>query len=146
MGRLDFHTTGALLLTTDGELARRLTLPRHAVPRVYRVKLRGRITDAVLEKWRRGVRVRGRRTRPARVRRLRDVSSGAVVVVTLTEGRNRQIHDMARATGLVVQKIHRLKFASVALTGLRPGRYRELTRDEVARLRRLVGLERGRGR
>jgi 23S rRNA pseudouridine2605 synthase len=141
VGRLDFHTTGALILTTDGELARRLTLPRHAVPRTYRVKLRGRVTDAVLEKWRRGVRVRGRPTRPAQVRRLREVASGSLVMVTLREGRNRQIHDMARATGLVVQKIHRMRFASIGLTGLRPGRYRELTRGEVARLEKMVGLQ-----
>lgn len=141
VGRLDFHTTGALLLTTDGELARRLTLPRHAVPRTYRVKLRGRVTDAVLEKWRRGVRLRGRSTRPAQARRLRDAASGSLVMVTLREGRNRQIHDMARATGLVALKIHRMRFGPISLTGLRPGRYRELTADEVRKLRRSVGLE-----
>ncbi len=146
VGRLDFHTTGALLLTTDGELARRLTLPRHAVPRIYRVKLRGSVTESVLEKWRAGVRVGGRPTRPAQVRRLRDAPGGALVMVTLKEGRNRQIHDMARATGLVAQKIHRVRFATIGLTGLGPGRYRELTRREVSKLMRMVGLEDGRGR
>jgi 23S rRNA pseudouridine2605 synthase len=75
------------------------------------------------------------------VRRLREVASGSLVMVTLREGRNRQIHDMARATGLVVQKIHRMRFASIGLTGLRPGRYRELTRGEVARLEKMVGLQ-----
>ncbi|MBW2261253.1 MAG: rRNA pseudouridine synthase [Deltaproteobacteria bacterium] len=141
VGRLDFHTTGVLLLTTDGELARRLTLPRYGVSRTYRVRLRGRVTEAVLEKWRRGVHVRGRPTRPALIRRLRDAPSGALVMVTLKEGRNRQIHDMARATGLVVQKIHRMRFATIALTGLQPGRYRELTRAEVRRLGKMVRLE-----
>ncbi len=140
VGRLDYHTTGALLLTTDGELARRLTLPRHAVPRIYRVRLRGHVTEAVLEKWRSGVRVGGRATRPAHVRRLRDAPSGALVMVTLREGRNRQIHDMARVTGLVVLKIHRVRFATLGLTGLQPGRYRELTRREVSKLMKMVGL------
>lgn len=140
VGRLDFNTTGVLILTTDGELAHRLTLPRHGVERSYRVKLRGRVTDAVLEMWRRGVRVKGRPTRPAVVRRLRGGGGGSVVTVTLREGRNRQIHDMARATGLMVSKIHRSRFGPVTLGRLRPGTYRTLGRDEVARLRRLVGL------
>lgn len=141
VGRLDYHTTGVLLMTTDGELARRLLLPRYAVGRLYRVRLRGRVTQAALERWRTGIRLRGRRTRPAGVRRIRDAAQGAVVLVTLTEGRSRQIHEMARTTGLMAVKIHRMRFASVTLKGLGPGEYRVLGDGEVARLKKLVGLE-----
>jgi pseudouridine synthase len=140
VGRLDYHTTGVLLMTTDGELARRLTLPRYGVDRVYRVRLRGRVSESALERWRAGLRVGGRLTRPARVRRIRDTAHGAVLMVTLTEGRNRQIHEMARATGLMAAKIHRVRFAGVTLKGLRPGGYRVLASAEVERLMKLVGL------
>jgi pseudouridine synthase len=140
VGRLDYHTTGLILLTTDGELAQRLMRPDHAVERSYRVRIRGEVTAEVLDGWRRGLRIRGRRTRPARVRILEHRGSTTLLSVTLVEGMNRQIHEMARATRLVVAKIQRVRFGTVALGHLRPGQYRQLAPAEVVRLRRLVKL------
>jgi pseudouridine synthase len=140
VGRLDYNTTGLLLFTSDGELARRLTLPRTGVRRTYRVKLVGRLDEAGLESWQSGMVLDGRPTRPARVRVVSRSGRGSTVVVTLVEGHNRQIHRMARAVGLSVAKIHRQRFAGLTLGGLRPGGYRHLTRDEVQRLRRIAGL------
>jgi 23S rRNA pseudouridine2605 synthase len=141
VGRLDYNTTGVLLLTTDGELARRLELPATGVPRTYRVKLRGAVTLEVLARWRSGLRIGARRTRPARTRVIARRPSGATLSVTLSEGMNRQIHEMARATGLEVVKIHRERFGPIGLAGLVPGGVRRLDRREVARLRRLAGLD-----
>jgi len=140
VGRLDYNTTGAVLLVTDGELARRLELPRMGVSRTYRVKLRGQVTGEILDRWRRGVEIGGRRTRPARVEIVSGAPGGAIVRVTLREGRNRQIHEMAEAVGLEAVKIHRMRFGTVDLAGLRPGGFRPLDASEVEKLRRLVGL------
>lgn len=141
VGRLDYDTTGVLLLTTDGALAQRLMRPEYGVPRTYRVRLRGRVTDAIIERLRRGVLIDGRPTLPAEIRRLGDKPGGAAVEMTLREGRNRQIHRMAEAVGLRAAKIHRTAFGGVTLGGLAPGRWRKLDPRELASLLRLVNLE-----
>ncbi len=140
VGRLDYNTTGLLLLTTDGELAQRLARPERGIERTYRVKLGGPVTDERLAPWRAGMRIEGRPTRPAQVRILARSTVGATLQVTLVEGHNRQIHRMASAVGLTVQRIHRLRFAGLTLTGLGPGSWRPLLSAELARLNKLAGL------
>lgn len=146
VGRLDFHTTGLLLFTTEGNLAQRLTRPQRAIQRVYRVKLKGDVSEDKLDRWLDGVRVQGRIMTALRVKMISSTAGHATVNVTLTSGANRQIHRMAQAVGLFTVKIHRMHFAGLSLGDLRPGGYRDLTAQEVQKLYRLTGLEAGPGR
>ena len=127
VGRLDADTTGALLLTNDGELAHRLAHPRYEVEKVYEADCRTRPTDAALERLRRGVELDDGPTRPARVRRL----DGNRVELAIHEGRNRQVRRMLEAVGHPVVRLHRGRYAGLTLRGLAPGEWRELRVDEA---------------
>ena len=141
VGRLDYYSEGLLLLTNDGILSAALQSPRTHVEKTYHVKLRGVMRDAHLAAMRRGVRLDdGTVTRPAEVDRLRADSKHDWLVITLTEGKSRQIHRMAEALGYQVQKLQRVAFGGLTFHGLRVGDARELTQDEVSSLRQLVGL------
>jgi 23S rRNA pseudouridine2605 synthase len=146
VGRLDAETTGALLLTNDGELAHRLAHPRYEVDKVYEVECRTPPSDADLERLRSGVQLEDGPTRPAQVRRL----PGGRIELVLHEGRNRQVRRMLEAVGHHVQRLHRSRYGPLALGGLEPGAWRELEAAEVERLR-ATGRDsprraRGRGR
>jgi 23S rRNA pseudouridine2605 synthase len=132
VGRLDFDTTGALLLTNDGPLAHRLAHPRYGVEKTYVVDVEGTPSDAVLQALRDGVELEDGRTAPARVRRLR----GGALELTIHEGRNRQVRRMLEAVGHPVTRLHRSVYAGLTLEGLEPGAWRELEPPEVERLRR----------
>ncbi|HET6944366.1 MAG TPA: pseudouridine synthase [Gaiellaceae bacterium] len=132
VGRLDFDTTGALLLTNDGPLAHRLAHPRYGVEKTYVVDVEGTPSDAVLQALRDGVDLEDGRTAPARVRRLR----GGVLELTIHEGRNRQVRRMLEAVGHSVTRLHRSVYAGLTIEGLEPGAWRELEPSEVERLRR----------
>jgi 23S rRNA pseudouridine2605 synthase len=136
VGRLDRETTGALLLTNDGELAHRLAHPSFGVEKTYLVDVDGDPGDEALRRLEEGVDLDDGRTAPARVRRL-DPSR---LELTLHEGRNRQVRRMCEAVGHPVRRLHRSGYAGLVLTGLAPGAWRALTRDEAAALRRRVGL------
>lgn len=137
VGRLDADSTGALLLTNDGQLTYQLTHPSHQMPKVYRVRVKGVPTPAVLEHWQRGVVLDGRSTLPADVCFLKSLPKAqSLLRVTLTEGRNRQIRRVAEALGHPVTALHRLKIGSLSLESLPRGRYRLLTGREVAGLKR----------
>jgi 23S rRNA pseudouridine2605 synthase len=142
VGRLDYDSEGLLLLTTDGELAEKLTHPRHEVERVYDAIVAGAPDDAALEKLRRGVFIDGRRTAPADVRRGATVKSGQVttkLTLSLREGRNRQVRKMCQAVGHPVRALTRVRMGSITLGRLRPGEWRELGAEEVAALKRGAG-------
>ncbi len=141
VGRLDFYTEGVLLLTNDGELADALLSPRKHVEKTYHVKIRGEVRREDLEKLRAGVRVEGRKTKPAQVDRLQFTGKHTWLVITITEGRTRQIHKMAEALGYQVIKLARVSFAGLTYYGLRIGQCRRLTPTEVLELRRGAGLE-----
>ena len=132
VGRLDFDTTGALLLTNDGPLAHRMAHPRYGVEKTYVVDVEGTPSDAVLQALRDGVELEDGRTAPARVRRLR----GGALELTIHEGRNRQVRRMLEAVGHPVTRLHRSVYAGLTLEGLEPGAWRELEPSEVERLRR----------
>ena len=127
VGRLDADTTGALLLTNDGELAHRLAHPRYEVDKVYEVETWTQPTDADLQRLREGVELDDGRTRPARVRRL----DGARIELTIHEGRNRQVKRMFEAVGHRVRRLHRSRYANLTVDGLAPGEWRELGQDEA---------------
>ena len=131
VGRLDADTTGALLLTNDGELAHRLAHPRFEVEKVYEVETWKQPTDADLQRLRDGVELDDGPTSPAEVRR----GDGACIVVAIHEGRNRQVRRMFEAVGHRVRTLHRSRYGPLTLGGLEPGRWRELEPSEVERLR-----------
>jgi 23S rRNA pseudouridine2605 synthase len=132
VGRLDFETTGALLLTNDGQLAHRLAHPRYGVEKAYIVEVEGSPSDAALQRLRDGVELEDGRTAPARVRRVR----GGALELTIHEGRNRQVRRMLETVGHQVTRLHRSAYAGLTLEGLEPGAWRELEPSEVERLRR----------
>lgn len=131
VGRLDADTTGALLLTNDGELAHRLAHPRYGVDKVYLAQVRGEPTAERLAALESGVELDDGVTAPARVRRL----AGRRVELVLHEGRKHQVKRMLEAVGLPVAGLHRSSYGGLTLEGLEPGAWRELSREEVERLR-----------
>ncbi|APS00936.1 hypothetical protein BCY86_06605 [Pajaroellobacter abortibovis] len=136
IGRLDYTTSGVLLATNDGDFAYRLLHPRQAVPKVYRVKVHGHMKEQDLEKWCRGVRLEDGITHPAKVSHVRYGERKTWFLLTLTEGRNRQIHRMGKATGFLVIHLTRLSFAGISAGGLQPGEWRKLTSEEVLFLKK----------
>jgi 23S rRNA pseudouridine2605 synthase len=135
VGRLDADTTGALLLTNDGQLAHRLAHPRYEVDKVYEVEVEGDLSPAALRQLRAGVELDDGRTAPADARRL----GRGRIELTLHEGRKHQVKRMCEAVGHPVQRLHRSRYAGLEVRGLAPGGWRELTTDEVAALKALVG-------
>jgi pseudouridine synthase len=140
VGRLDYDSEGLLLLTTDGELAERLTHPRHEVERVYEAIVAGVPDDSALDKLRRGVFIDGRRTARAEVRRGATIKSGGLttkLTISLREGRNRQVRKMCQAVGHPVRALARVRMGSISVGRLRPGEWRDLTDAEVKGLKGL---------
>jgi len=131
VGRLDADTTGALLLTNDGELAHRLAHPRYEVEKVYEADVEGEPSDDALRRLETGVELDDGLTAPARARRL---GPGKVELV-IHEGRKHQVKRMLEAVGHPVTRLHRSRYAGLTLKGLGPGDSRELTGAEVERLR-----------
>jgi pseudouridine synthase len=140
VGRLDFHSSGLLLFTNDGELAMRLTHPRYGVAKVYRVKVRGVPEAHTLERWRGGVRLEEGKTAPAEVRMVRSGEGKAWLEMTLTEGRRREIRRMCEYVGHPVEKLQRVALGPVALGKLHVGEHRLLREREVRALRHAAGL------
>ena len=131
VGRLDADTTGALLLTNDGELAHRLAHPRYEVEKVYEAEIEGDPSDDALEQLSIGIELDDGPTSPARVRRL----GRGRVELSIHEGRKHQVKRMLAAVGHPVTRLHRSRYAGLTLEGLEPGQWRELEPSEVARLR-----------
>ena len=142
VGRLDADTTGALLLTNDGQLAHRLAHPRYGVEKTYVAEVDGDPDEDALERLREGVELDDGRTAPARARRL---GTGRVELV-LHEGRKHQVKRMLGALGHPVTNLHRSGYAGLTLDGLEPGAWRDLTPAEVATLSAASAREPGRGR
>jgi 23S rRNA pseudouridine2605 synthase len=142
VGRLDYDSDGLLLLTSDGELAARLTHPRHGVARVYEAIVAGDPDDSALEMLRRGLYLDGddrRPTAPASVKRGTTIGKGrqqtTKLIVTLNEGRNRQIRRMCAQIGHPVRSLTRVRMGPIILRDLRPGEWRDLTPAEVQKLK-----------
>ncbi len=145
VGRLDFETTGLLLLTNDGDLANRLTHPRFGVEKTYHAVVRGRIEDedvARLEKGiylaerREGRTVGASRTARVRIRILKRDRDRTTLELTLKEGRNRQVRRLLAAVGCPVKRLERVAMGPLRLKGIARGAWRELTRAELQALRR----------
>jgi 23S rRNA pseudouridine2605 synthase len=134
VGRLDADTTGALLLTNDGELAHRLAHPRYEVEKVYVAEVDGEPDDATLARLAEGVELDDGRTAPARVRRL----APSRIELSIHEGRKHQVKRMLEAVGHPVSRLHRPRYAGLTVEGLGAGEWRELGDAEVAALRELT--------
>lgn len=139
VGRLDYDSEGLLLLTNDGELAQHLTHPSCEVDKVYLARVTGNPSNEEIDRLRRGVFMEGdeRRTYPAQVRVLRDEALFSDILVTIHEGRNRQVRRMFEAVGHKVLLLRRVRFGPLELGALKRGEWRELKPDEVAQLRAL---------
>ena len=139
VGRLDFDSEGLLILTNDGDLAATLTHPRHEVERVYEAQVLG-VPDAHdIDRLARGITIEGRRTSPAQVELLRERRTDgdtSVLRLTIHEGRSRQVRKMADAIGHPVRTLRRVRIGPIADKTLRPGTYRELTPEEVRKLKK----------
>jgi 23S rRNA pseudouridine2605 synthase len=140
VGRLDVDTTGALLLTNDGDLAHRLAHPRYGVPKVYEAEVEGMPTAGELALLRGGVELEDGVTAPAEVRVVGRSAESSRLELTLHEGRKHQVKRMLEAVGHPVRRLHRVRYAGLELGGLEPGGWRKLGKDEIAALRAGVGL------
>ncbi len=137
VGRLDFHSSGLLLLTNDGEFANFVMSRAAAIPRTYHAKLEGHPQTEELAKLREGIVLDGQRTSPAQIRVVADRDK-PWYEITLTEGRYHQVRRMFERIGHPVVKLKRVRIAFLTDEGLPPGRFRHLTPAEVERLKRLA--------
>ncbi len=135
VGRLDYDTSGVLLMTNDGELAHVLTHPRFGVEKTYRAVVQGRLQGDDMKRFLEGMRLNDGRSEPAKVRVVRAGPAASEVDVTIHEGRNRQVRRMFEATAHPVISLVRLRFGPLSLGDLRPGVWREATEKELSGLR-----------
>jgi 23S rRNA pseudouridine2605 synthase len=140
VGRLDVDSRGLMLLTDDGDLALRLSHPRYQVPKTYRVTLDGHFSPEQLQRLRQGPVLADGPTHPLEIRILRSAPRRAVLLISLAEGRQREVRRMCAAVGARVSDLERVALGSVRLGTLVEGRARELSSGEVRRLRASVGL------
>lgn len=135
VGRLDMNSEGLLIMTNDGELAERMMHPRGGVEKCYRTTVTGEDIPAAAEKMKESMLIDGYQTRGARVEIERLTDKGGVLLVTIGEGRNRQVRKMCEQVGLRVTRLCRISEGGLKLGNLRSGEWRELTRAEIARLK-----------
>jgi 23S rRNA pseudouridine2605 synthase len=140
VGRLDFNSSGLLLLTNDGELAQKLTHPRYGVEKVYRVKVSGRPSEPELDRLRKGIRLEDGWTAPAQARVVEVLRKKAWVELEVREGRYREVRRMFEALGYFVEKLVRIRMGPLRLGSLAPGEYRPLMPQEISALKKTVGM------
>ena len=131
VGRLDLISEGILLLTNDGELTYRLTHPSHEIPKVYRVKVEGMVSEEQLEILSSELDIDGHRIRPADVVVHKIFENDTTLSITICEGRNRQIRKMCEQAGLEVKRLNRISIGQLKLNGLSVGRWRYLEPKEI---------------
>ena len=136
VGRLDYETTGVLLLTNDGELTNQLLHPSYRKPKVYRVLLDKKIRPVHLHKLRNGVQLEDYTTQPCKITELRIIDNQSYLEIEIREGRNRQIRKMFELFDYEVVELERISFAGLTTSGLQPGEWRYLTKEEVRQLKK----------
>jgi 23S rRNA pseudouridine2605 synthase len=135
VGRLDMDSEGLILLTNDGELTNRLTHPRYETEKEYRVLVANEPDEKQLNIWRRGVVLEGQRTAPAQVERDARTAEGVWLKVVMHEGRKHEIRDIAKALGLWVHRLIRVRLGALRIGSLRPGEWRTLEPKEIQQLK-----------
>lgn len=141
VGRLDKDSEGLLLMTNDGEFANHMTHPSKHIPKTYRVTVRPDVTDDMITAFATGIEIDGRMTAPADAHIIEKQENRVVMEIVLYEGRNRQIRKMCEALGLEVARLKRTSMGSLKLGMLHPGKWRELTEDEVHKLMVSSGMK-----
>ncbi|NQT32898.1 MAG: rRNA pseudouridine synthase [Candidatus Omnitrophica bacterium] len=137
VGRLDRDTTGAIIITNDGELAHKLAHPSFEIEKEYTATVEGAIREGDVKRIAKGIAVEGRKTSPCEIKLVQRDKSTSVYKLKLHEGRKRQIRRMFEEAGGKVVKLKRVKYAGLTLKGLREGEYRKLTDREIERLKGL---------
>ena len=140
VGRLDYDTTGVILLTNDGELAYRLTHPRYGVNKEYQVLVKGKPGRQAIEALLNGLTIDNTKTAPAKVKILKSDNVSSLLLITIREGKKRQVKKMCAAIGHPVIKLDRVSFAGLRYDKVERGNYRYLSSSETSRLYKLVGL------
>jgi len=135
VGRLDYDTSGLLILTNDGDLTYALTHPSHMIDKTYRVEVQGHPSPRELARLEKGVLLDDGITAPARIENLQKRRDTTVFEITIYEGRNRQVRRMCEFIGYPVENLKRIKFAFIELKGLAEGKFRFLNKEEVNELR-----------
>ncbi len=135
VGRLDMYSEGLLLMTNDGELTERLTHPRHEIPKVYHVTVKGAVNSAQMEQLTSAMTIDGYTIQPVKCRILSIDQSKTVIAMTLYEGRNRQIRKMCEQSGLLIKKLKRIAIGELKLGELPSGKWVHLTSSQVKYLK-----------
>ncbi len=138
VGRLDYDSEGLLLLTNDGDLAEKMMHPSHEVDKAYYCKVLGTVTPEALKQLAKGVMLDDHPTSPARVRLIRQEAFDAIVMVTIHEGRNRQVRRMFEELGYKVLMLRRVRFGPLDLGDLKRGQWRYLEENEIRELKRTL--------
>lgn len=138
VGRLDMYSEGLLIMTNDGEFAERLMHPRGGVEKCYRTSVKGEVSQAAIERLCEPMVIDGYRTHGAKVETEKLSQDGCVLVITISEGRNRQVRKMCEQAGLKVTRLQRVSEGGVRLGDLKPGTWRPLTRAEIKQLEHTV--------
>lgn len=133
VGRLDMYTSGALLLSNDGDFVYKITHPKHEIDKTYTVTLKGIVTNEEVDKLKKGVKIEDYITKPAKVRILRTdiVNDISRLEITIHEGKNRQVRKMCEAVGRKVLALHRAKIRNIGVKDLKIGTWRYLKEEEV---------------
>ena len=134
VGRLDYQSEGLILLTDDGDLTYRLTHPRHEIPKIYHVTVKGKLTDGQIEALGQPIELDGYLTQPIEITRLEEHDDRTLLRMVLYEGRNRQIRRTCAERGVQVLRLYRAAIGELTLGELPPGKWRRLTPEEVAYL------------
>ena len=142
VGRLDYASSGVLVMTNDGDFTAKLVHPSGGAKKLYHVKVRGMVNPGGLERWRRSIDIDGHRTRPAEVRILEVLDGKTWLEICLHEGRNRQIRRLGDVAGYPVLRLVRVAYAGLTVDSLRPGQWRYLTKDELLELKKQFGVPR----
>ena len=137
VGRLDYDSEGLLLLTNDGDMMNHVLHPSREVSKVYLTKASNQVTDEEISQLRRGVMIDGRLTSPASVRLIRREAFDTVLLISIHEGRNRQVRKMIDAIGHQVVSLRRVEFGPVSLGDLPVGKWRRLTDAEIRKLKEI---------
>ena len=137
VGRLDMYTSGALLLSNDGNFVYKITHPKHEINKTYTVTLKGIVKKEDIEKLEKGVDIGGYTTKPAKVKILKtDIEKNiSRLEITIHEGKNRQVRKMCEAIGKKVQALHRTKIGNISVKTLKIGQWRYLTKKEIQELK-----------
>jgi 23S rRNA pseudouridine2605 synthase len=142
VGRLDYHTSGVLLLTNDGDFAAKLAHPSTRSMKEYVAKVQGKVRPEDIESWQQQIVIDGKATQPAEVHLMRHEGDKSWIRIVLHEGRNRQIRRLGEATGFPVMRLARTEFAGITSEDLRPGQWRYLSTKELAAFRKEHGVPR----